>query len=169
MLKILSATLLSVLTLTACSTATKPPENAMQPSSAATQESSDAETLSIIRAWAPDLVWTEAQAGTNDDAISIDIDRDIPAGMIQTTFMTAQMDEATFRDLFLTNSREQLYVPMSAEGWMYYAGLDADGPTGTQWGFKNEFTDDLRFLIVNAHGTDCTTDPDTPPSCSRYR
>ncbi len=85
-------------------------------------------------------------------------------GMVMTVPITSDQ----FGELFMGTDRNALTASLASSGWGSHPEFDADGATGTQWGYVKNDASGIRFLMFSAHGTDCTTDPKAPVSCSAY-
>jgi hypothetical protein len=98
----------------------------------------------------------------------IDAQHSIPAHAIQAQSMTAQ--DVAFEDFALMGGslRDALDAKAAAQGWTKQQALDADGPTGTQWGYRMQTSDGMRFLIVAVTGVDCTATDDAPVHCPHF-
>lgn len=136
--------------------------------SRAPSEASDSPIWTMIREWAPSLSWSAPVSGTNDDVIIIDDIWSLPAGSVDTQFITAtDIAYADFERIF-SGSRDDLDSTAQAQGWSRDVQLDADGPHGTVWGYRMEASDGIRFLIIVATGTDCETTDDSPAQCRMF-
>lgn len=106
----------------------------------------------VVADWSADLTWSAPVASTNSDAISIDADHSIDAGMIQARTSTAPLTAAQYKQYFV-DGRAALDAAMLAKGWKHHLLLDADGPTGTQWGYIHADEDGTRFVVIAADST----------------
>ncbi len=154
MCKLLVTLIPTLLLVSACSTTTN------------TATNDDA--LQIVKDWSPTLTWSTPMIGTNDEAITIDEDRSIPTGAMQTKSISAEGVSASNFESIFSVSRKKLTASMEAAGWSAYLVLDADGPTGTQFGYRLDKDESVRFLIITATGTDCETSEDAPIQCSTF-
>ncbi|PIR48704.1 hypothetical protein COU80_03310 [Candidatus Peregrinibacteria bacterium CG10_big_fil_rev_8_21_14_0_10_55_24] len=173
MRKILPLLLVSILAMTACnrsvSTESGTPGTAISERSTAMQVSpaSQQPVWVAIKAWAPDLTWSELNTGTNDDLLWIDMEHSIPAHALQTQFIqSAPVVSHQFNALSV--SRDALASDLSPLGWKSSNMLDADGPTGTIWGYRMESDVGIRFLIMSIHGKECVASSDRPIGCSSF-
>ena len=141
--------------------------SAAQASAAMSAEAdADVDAAAALTVWAPDLQWSAAVAGTNDSLIVIDVDHEIPAGMIQAEDTKANLTAEQYLMIFQDgSSRAKLDAELAKDGWTPHASLDADGATGTQWGYTKNGPEGQQFLVVSANGTNCTG---TPATCTTY-
>jgi hypothetical protein len=168
------------LLLAACTPAATPDNNAASSSSALS--SMDVSSLSmqnssiadqawvVVKAWAPSLTWSAPSAGTNDDALTDDMQHTIPAKAIQVQSISSSvLSVDQYSTIFMAGaSRNALDIAVAAQGWKVDKNLDADGVTGTQWGSVRSSQDGMRFLVLSADAKDCTDSSDAPTQCSTF-
>lgn len=66
-----------------------------------------------------------------------------------------------------TDSRKGLDAALKKDGWMPHLPIDADGPTGTVWGYRRNAEEGMRFLIISAI---CSKDVEDPSvGCSQWK
>ncbi|MDO8649272.1 MAG: hypothetical protein Q7R81_05835 [Candidatus Peregrinibacteria bacterium] len=184
MSKRLSALLVSTLTLAACQSAIAPSEESADSSSSVTTEvnssssagseeavdpqgKTNADAWAMVKAWTPGLTWSFPERGTNDTEMYIDDNHVIPAQALQAEFMTSTMTRAQFTKFF-EDSRSTLEATAQTSNWLKHKWFDADGVTGTSFGFRLDTPQGVKFLIVSANGTDCKGASDQLPTCSTY-
>lgn len=124
--------------------------------------------FAVLQAWAPSVVWSAPTAGTNQDAVPIDDERRIEAGMIQTQQVTATVTPAQYAQHFI-DQRGSLDAALTKAGWSRHTILDADGAMGTQWGYARTTGEGMSFLVVTATAQDCAPATDGPDTCKSYR
>lgn len=170
---VLAATL--ALTLSACGAAAPSAPAADQPSFSSSSLSSVMPTgsgdavIDMLHAWTPELAWSDVEQTTNDDMITIDATHAIDAHKMQGKMVKANISAAQYQKFMTGVSRDSLTAMASSSGWGAHLQFDADGATGTQWGYMKSDAAGQRFLIVSAHGTDCTNDANVPPVCTQYQ
>jgi hypothetical protein len=123
-----------------------------------------------VAAWSADLSWSVPVAGTNADSISIDADHLIEAGKMQVRTSTAVVTAVQYNKYF-AKARGALDADMLAKGWKHHLLLDADGASGTQWGYVHSDEDGTRFVIISAQCTDWLAtekSDEMPPMCQTY-
>ena len=126
--------LLSTTMLAACQAQILPTDedsSSSATSSAAASATDPAEAVwTEIHLWASTTLWSDVEAGTNDNVINIDEDHMIPAGAIQATFVTAPVTQDEYNEIFMdADSRDALDAKLTKEGWVRHVALDADGAT----------------------------------------
>lgn len=115
-----------------------------------------------IAQWTPDCRWSALRAGTYGEVIIVDESRLIPANTIAGYVVTAD-------GLSIEGYRNALPEKLARTGWILDLRFDADGPSGTHWGYRKPEGDGLRFLIFSATQSDCTSEGDSPERTCRKR
>lgn len=129
----------------------------------------DEENFGFIPEWSTGVSWQPPESGTNDDDIVVDEQHVIDAGNIRTRYITATFTEADFQRVFLEGlSRNEFDTLALERGWQIRASLEADGPTGTQWGYSRVTDQGTSFMIISAQGVDCTADENSPAICLNF-
>jgi hypothetical protein len=163
--------LLSVTTLAACqSTTPSSSEGNVPPTTLSTSSAMAAgDVFASIQVWAPALTWSAVTAGTTDAVIDIDAEHSIPAGALQARFVTATIPAAQFNAIFMAAaSRQALTQSLAAQGWTADTSVDADGATGTAWGYRRVGSNGVTFLRISANGTKCSSASGRPTECTEY-
>lgn len=151
---------LAVLTLAACS-------QGIQPSQDSNDVADATGVFAAVQAGAPDIDWSAPEPAITATVITIDDEHTIPAGALQTTDVTAVLTPDEYANEF-SDLRETLTSSLNSQGWETHSSLDADGPTGTQWGYRRSSQAGVQFLILGANGTDCETSQEAPVECPMY-
>ncbi len=121
----------------------------------------------VVAEWSPQLKWSEPIAGTNQDLIPIDDQRNIPAGAIQARTSFTSVTAGQYGEYFI-DKRAELSTAMIEKGWQEHAALAADG-VGTQWGYIHADEDGTRFVIIAATCEEFLgAKANEPPPCSAY-
>ena len=92
----------------------------------------------------------------------------VDAGKMGGKIAKAQITPDQFDELFMGTDRNELGSALASSGWGSHLEFDADGAAGTQWGYIKTDAAGQRFLMISANGTQCTTDAESPVTCSAY-
>lgn len=133
------------------------------------EAAADRPVFAMFVDWADGISWQAPEDGTNDETIYVDDARTIVPNQLPTRFISATFTEGDFRRVFAdSSSRNEITAAAQNLGWEVFSHLDADGPTGTQWGYKLTTEQGIAFLIVNVSGIDCESSDDAPAHCLNF-
>jgi len=105
-----------------------------------------------IKQWTPGIQWSGVQSELFPDSIVVDDNRTIPARSIDSQFISFPR----------RNVGRALHQNIVQNGWSTHIYLDADGVTGSQWGYQKSEGDALRFLIFREIASQCTANVNAP-------
>jgi hypothetical protein len=122
-----------------------------------------------IEAWTPTVPWLSPKEGKNSENIIIDDSlRAIPPDAIKVASIESNIDHEVFENAFMgMDSRDSLDAVLGQEGWVRHSFIDADGSTGTVWGYRRNSDEGMRFLMVSAFCADASKSPSVP--CAQWR
>lgn len=155
MKKLLSLSLLSLL-LVACQ---KTPDAASTDSGSSSSTAAPImadNVLGDIQSATPDIMWSPVKVGTYGEIIYVDETNIIAANTVKGLFVNAPVQG-------LAEHRDSLTTDLVADGWEVHTGLDADGATGTQWGYKKTDGEGTRYLILSDISSDCESNSENEP------
>ncbi len=155
--------------VSACSSSPDSTQDAFIPRTDTQNFAQDEESFGFIPEWSTGISWQQPLSGTNDETIVIDAEHVIDAGKIQTRYITATFTESDFQRVFREGLSRNAFDTIALEkGWEIMTSLEADGPTGTQWGYSSLTDKGTSFMIISAQGVDCIADENSPATCLNF-
>lgn len=108
--------------------------------------------LEQIKQWTPKIHWSAIRSKLYPEPIGVDGTRTIPANSVESQGISVPQ----------WNVGRALHTNLLQSGWSAVISLDADGVTGSQWGYQKREDNMTRFLIFRETASQCISNVDMP-------